>query len=276
MDFATTEELLNGGRALPSGVIGVLLCDGSDSADLSAAHLASLGVSAIVSVGASGPLQTVPVPLLRVAEAPGRFGATTALNRVIDAFDGQWLLWLWAGEYFFYPYVETRSIGDFTAFLNDERRHVAFTYALDLYGPELPEVGHDPRAAELYFDRSGYYGFNSEQRELSLYGGLVWRFGELSAFREQQLGRPSLFRARAGIYPGRNGRFAVPDLNSVSCPWHNSPTAAVMTLRHARQIMATEGFALRSENLIWQGSERFTWTSEQLLDLGMIEPGQWF
>jgi hypothetical protein len=40
--------------------------------------------------------------------------------------------------------------------------------------------------------------------------------------------------------------------------------------------MAHPGFAKRRDSLIWHGSVPFEWSSRQLMDLGMIEPGQWF
>ena len=30
------------------------------------------------------------------------------------------------------------------------------------------------------------------------------------------------------------------------------------------------------KNFMWRDSVKFDWSSRQLLDLGMIEPGQWF
>ena len=70
--------------------------------------------------------------------------------------------------------------------------------------------------------------------------------------------------------------FEDPDYASVSCAWHHNPTTATMTLRRARRLTAHPQFAAVRDRLVWSGSERFEWTSEQLLRLGMIEPGQWF
>ena len=47
-------------------------------------------------------------------------------------------------------------------------------------------------------------------------------------------------------------------------------------LRRAYRILAHPGFTDVAGDLIWQGSTPFEWTSRQLLELGMIEPGQWF
>ena len=29
-------------------------------------------------------------------------------------------------------------------------------------------------------------------------------------------------------------------------------------------------------DMTWRNSHRFDWTSQQLMDLGLMEPGQWF
>ena len=49
-----------------------------------------------------------------------------------------------------------------------------------------------------------------------------------------------------------------------------------MSLRRAYRVLAHPAFAGVAGDLVWQGSTRFDWTSRQLLEMGMIEPGQWF
>ena len=184
--------------------------------------------------------------------------------------------WLWAGEFLFYPFCETRSLPELVGFLTDERRRVLFSYALDLYAPEMPGGDIDPTRCQLQFDRIGYQPFPQPDQRLDLFGGLGWRFEECTPPEMQQIGRSALVRADAGIPFDRHWRFEDPEYDSVSCPWHNSPTGAVMSLRRAYRVLAHPAFAAVAGDLVWQGSQPFDWTSRQLLELGMIEPGQWF
>ena len=275
MEFPTARSFARARPDLPSGTVAVVLCESPRQAANTVSRLVEQGAGAIVTVGEAGPLETGDCPLIRIAEDPGRH-AYRVLNTVLSGLEERWVAWLWAGEFLFYPFCETRSLPEMTAFLQDERRKVLFSYALDLYGIDMPAPDQRPWEAELYFDRIGYQPFPDGDKGLNLYGGLCWRFEELAPGGMLQLGRGSLIRMQRGLELNRDWRFEHPDYDSYSCPWHHSPTGAVMTLRRAWRIMAHAGFTDVAGDLIWQGSERFDWTSRQLLEFGMIEPGQWF
>ncbi|MEM7211411.1 MAG: hypothetical protein AAF479_05850 [Pseudomonadota bacterium] len=280
MQFDTVSAFVKARPALPGGVIAVLLCETRIHAQDSARRLAEQGAGAIIAIGSpvglAEGLGELPVPVISIAERPTQRTAWTHVNALIDALGDRWLLWLWNSEWFVFPFGETRTLNDLTAFLADERRKMIFTYALDLYAAELPGGDADPRGAELCFDRIGYHAFPREEKVLRLFGGLGWRFAELTPRELQQIGRTSLFRAQRGTWLDRNYLFDDPEYGSVQCKWHHNPTAAVMTLRRARRIMAHPQIHELRGKLMWQGTQRFDWTSRQLLELGMIEPGQWF
>lgn len=275
MQFQTARDFARARPKLPTGVAGVVLADTQRHAQASVSHLVERGAGAIVVIGDAGPLETDGCPLIRIAEKPGA-QAQRLLSEVLDALAGRWVAWLWAGEFLFYPFAETRSLPELAAFLADERRKVLFCYALDLYAPDMPGAGEAPWDRQLHFDRIGYQPFPQPDRRLNLHGGLGWRFEEMSPVDQHQIGRSSLVRAEAGMALDRAWRFGDEDRDSVSCPWHNSPTGAVMSLRRAYRVLAHPGFPDVADDLIWQGSTPFDWTSRQLLELGMIEPGQWF
>lgn len=280
MIHQSVERYLASGEArrIPEGVVGIVLADGAEAAAPGAARLLGLGAVAVLVVGSPpDPDALAERGVVRIAaelaDAPAR---ADALNALFAALAGRWLVWHHAGEFVFFPFCETRTLGDIAAFLDSERRRVLYTYAFDLYANVLPEPGEDPRGAELFIDRIGYYAFPGAEGALEVYGGLGWRFEELLGNRQRAIGRPALLRPRRGERIGADLRFAEPALDTVSCPWHHNPTGAVVGLRTARRLFRQPGFGAVRPKLIWRGSTPFAWTSRQLLELGLIEPGQWF
>ncbi|MEK9735609.1 MAG: hypothetical protein VW297_14575, partial [Paracoccaceae bacterium] len=64
--------------------------------------------------------------------------------------------------------------------------------------------------------------------------------------------------------------------NTYSCPWHHNLTAAIVSFRTAKALRYNPGSKHDIEAFHWHNSIPFAWTSKQLLDLGLIESGQWF
>ena len=270
---------------LPRGVITVLFCEEDWLVAETLAHIQAQRPGHVLAVGRTGSLADDHNISVIQTDLSERMARVEVLNTLIQAMDGRWIHWLSNGEFLFYPWSESRSLGDVTQFLGDERRRVLYCYAIDLYAPDLPgdgemgdgEMGDGEKGgAELWFDREAYHAFPEEDRRLTVFGGLGWRFEEFFPERMQQIGRPAIFRAEKGVKIGRDLMFEETAYRSVSAPWHSSPTGAVMTLRRSRHLLRAPGFEAVSDRLIWDGSERFGWRSDQLLSLGMIEPGQWF
>ena len=274
--FSTIAEFVRRPPALPGGVVGVVLCESGLHATESANWMAGLGASVVIALGEGVDVDAVSCPVIRIAEPPKERGVADQLNLLIDALDGRWITWAWAGEFLFFPFCETRTLSDLTAFLTDERRCSLYAYALDLYGQDLPGEGECPTRTVLSIDVEGYHAFPKENQHLRVFGGLGWRMQELCPRGMEQIGRTVLFRAARGVHLGPQMMFEDEDYASVSCPWHNSPTGAVMSLRRTRRIMAHPNFAPLRARLEWRGTEPFGWSSAELLERGMIEPGQWF
>lgn len=274
--FPTVAAMVAARPSLPPGPVCVLLCESALHAAASARRLAGQGAGAIIVLGEPGELGTFGCPVLRITDRPAEPGLHAQLNLLIDALNGRWVLWLWNGEFFVFPFGEARRLADLAAFLGDERRPSLYTYLFDLYADELPSPDDSPEASELWFDVEGYHAFPEQDRQLRLFGGLGWRFQEFVPDAMRQIGQAQFFKAAAGVYLGADLVFQDLNYAAVSCPWHHSPTGAVMSLRRARRIMAHPNFPPMRDRLIWHGSRRFEWTSRQLLELGMIEPGQWF
>ena len=70
--------------------------------------------------------------------------------------------------------------------------------------------------------------------------------------------------------------FSEEEWNTYACPWHNNLTAAVCSFRTAKALRTNPGSRRAIRSFHWHNSVRFSWQSQQLMDLGLMEPGQWF
>jgi hypothetical protein len=73
-----------------------------------------------------------------------------------------------------------------------------------------------------------------------------------------------------------NHTFNVSEYNTYSCEWHHNLSAAIMSFRTAKALKRNPGSTFDIETFQWHNSAAFEWHSRQLLDLGLMEPGQWF
>lgn len=204
-------------------------------------------------------------------------------NAMIKGFPGVWLYYCYNAEYLYYPFCEHRRVGEMLGFMHEERRNTVMSYLVDLYAQDLCVHPNGVDRTTAYFDKSGYYALARHDaegipldRQISVYGGLRWRFEEHIPKRRQRTDRVSFFRSTPGLQMLPDRSFNLAEYNTFSCPWHNNLSAAVASFRTAKALRRNPG----SRNLIttfhWPQSERFSWQSQQLLDLGLMEPGQWF
>ncbi|MEM1385491.1 MAG: hypothetical protein AAF713_04770 [Pseudomonadota bacterium] len=261
-------------NACPTGVLGVILADHPICLPPMLDDLDRSGVARSIVLAHCADTALRRGPWIALGSDPD--AATTALNRLIDAFDGRWVLSLRAGSFFRFPFCETRRIGDLTAFLEAEQRRVLFAYELDLYTTDDLDWQADPRHGRWSTDRLGHFAFDHGDGRLDLHGGLSWRFLEAFGEYPDQLAHPVLFRAERGVHLDRDGRFRDERYTRISCPWHRSPTGAVMSLRRLYHLACRSDFESVRQRLLWRGSMSVDWASQQLLEEGMMEPGQWF
>ena len=205
------------------------------------------------------------------------------VNGMIAALPQVWLYYCYNAEYLFFPYSEHRSIAELIAHVAEERRESVLTYVIDLYAADL--AAH-PTAVSLdtaHLDKSGYYALarldrNNQpaERQLDFFGGLRWRFEEHIPAPRRRIDRISLFRAKPGLKLRADHTFNDAEYNTYACPWHNSLTAAVCSFRTAKALKRNPGSTFDIPTFHWHNSTQFDWHSQQLLDLGLMEPGQWF
>ena len=208
-----------------------------------------------------------------------------AVNRAIRALPGRWLYYCHNAEYLFFPFCETRRVGEMLAFHAEERREAMLTYVIDLYAGDLGAAPNAVTLQDAWLDRSGYYAlarkdpendWQPKDRQLDFHGGLRWRFEEHIPYTRRRIDRISLFRAKPGLLLRPDFTLSDEEMNTHSCRWHNNLTAAVCSFRTAKALRTNPGSRHAIATFRWPNSARFDWHSRQLMDLGLMEPGQWF
>lgn len=209
----------------------------------------------------------------------------TALNGVIAATpEAVWLYYCFNSEYLFYPFCETRTVGEMIAYTLEERRDTVLSYVVDLYADDLEAYPNAVALERAHMDRSGYYALARmkpgtqwpEERQLDFFGGLRWRYEEHIPEASRKIDRVSLFKVVKGLQFQTNHTFNLPEYNTYSCEWHHNLSAAVMSFRTAKALKKNPGSTFDIQNFTWHNTAPFEWHSRQLLDLGLMEPGQWF
>ena len=207
-----------------------------------------------------------------------------AVNRVVDAAPGVWLYYGYNAEYLYHPFCETRSVPEMIAFHTGERRDAVLSYVVDLYAGDLVARPDAVSLEDAHLDRSGYYALNRtdpatgapRERQFDFFGGLRWRFEEFIPETRRRIDRIALFRARPGLRLRPDFTLSDEEMNTYACPWHHSLTTAVMSFRTAKALRSNPGSMFDIGTFRWRNSVPFRWQSQQLMDLGLMEPGQWF
>lgn len=222
----------------------------------------------------------------RVQMETTRGGAVMdAVNAVNDAASAQWVYYCFNAEYLFFPFCESRTVGEMLTFHAEERRDAMLTYVIDLYAPDLNTAQTAVSLEDAQLDRSGYYAlarkdpdnnWHPKERQLNFFGGLRWRYEEHIPYDKRKIDRISIFRAKPDLKLREDFTFTDEEYNTYACPWHNNLTAAVCSFRTAKALKANPASTFHIQTYGWHNSVPFEWHSRQLLDLGLMEPGQWF
>jgi len=208
-----------------------------------------------------------------------------AVNRLIAAAPGLWMYYCYNAEYLFYPFCETRSVREMLAFHTEERRNAMLSYVVDLYASNLDAFPNAVSLEHANLDRSGYYALGRtdpanhnkpRDRQLDFFGGLRWRFEEHIPLPRRKIDRVTLFRAKPGLVLRADFTFTDEEYNTYACPWHHNITTAIASFRTAKALRTNSGSKFDITTFHWHNSTPFEWHSQQLMDLGLMEPGQWF
>jgi hypothetical protein len=290
MGYTGLEDFTARGKAvLAKGPAALIFAEDGVELESTVRHHAEAGFRAVVLFAPAD--LALPEGLAETAEVV-RYDtlAEDAVPRAVTAAiaaapEGTWLYYCYNAEYLFFPFSETRNVRELLAFHSEERRAAMLSYVIDLYAGDLGRFPNAVSLEEAFLDRSGYYAaarkgpppdFAPKDRQLDFYGGLRWRFEEHVPYARRKIDRIGLFRASRGLWLRADHTLSDEELNTFSCPWHHNLTAAICSFRTAKALRANPGSRQTIASFKWHNSVPFEWRAQQLLDLGLIEPGQWF
>ncbi len=289
MQYDSLDNFLKeGAAALAKGPIAIVLVEDDVEIATTLRHHLQAGFASIVVFMPNA--FELPIDLQatvhRVTYSMDADGAMeNAVNSIIAAAPGIWMYYCFNAEYLFHPFCETRSIGEMLAFHTEERRDAMLTYVVDLYSDDL-DVDHDAVSLDrAHLDRSGYYALarpdldnhnHPKERQLDFFGGLRWRYEEHVPAARRKIDRIALFKSKDGLKLRADHTFNDEEYNTFACPWHHNLTSAICSFRTAKALKSNPGSTFDIQTFKWHNSAPFEWHSRQLLDLGLMEPGQWF
>ncbi|OWY09719.1 hypothetical protein B6V74_06800 [Thioclava sp. F42-5] len=288
IDFLTRQS-----AALSKGPVGVILAEDGVELESTIRHHIDLGFPVLLVLGHAAMdlpddlAADSPTKIHRIDfELNRRDAAPLAINPIIAAVPaGTWLYYCFNAEYLFFPFCESRTIGEVLSFHTEERRASMLSYVIDLYTGDLEAHPNGVDTENAMFDKAGYYALarldpenhdHPKERQLDFFGGLRWRFEEHVPAERRKIDRIALFRAKPGLKLRPDHTFNDEEYNTYSCPWHHNLTCATASFRVAKALKFNPGSTYDVHSFTWVNSERFNWSSQQLMDLGLIEPGQWF
>ncbi|MEL7025706.1 MAG: hypothetical protein AAGO57_00560 [Pseudomonadota bacterium] len=288
MQYASLKEFQKSGRAaLTIGPVAIVIAEDDIELDTTIRHNLISGFKSVLLFAPDAvPLAESLAPVVHriTYDTLAPDAAINAVNALIPmAPDGTWIYYSYNAEYLFYPFAETRTVGEMLTFHTEERRAAMLTYVVDLYAGDLGASDNAVSLDDAHLDKTGYYALGRKDaagevldRQLDFYGGLRWRFEEHIPETRRKIDRVALFQTRKGLELLPDHTLNDAELNTYACPWHNNLTAAICSFRTAKALRMNAGSRYEIDSFRWHNSVPFTWDSRQLLDLGLMEPGQWF
>lgn len=289
MRYSNLAEFLNESKdALSKGPLAVVFAEDDVEIDTTLRHHLRAGFRDVLLL--ADPEITLPAALEKtvhhVAHDVHTEGSLfAAVNTIIDAAPGIWLFYCYNGEYLFHPFCESRNVREMIAFHTEERREAMLTYVIDLYAGDLNQHSNAVSLEDAHLDKSGYYALgrpdvekhnHPKERQLDFFGGLRWRFEEHVPWERRKIDRICLFKTKPGLRLRPDYTLSDEEMNTYACPWHNNITTALASFRTAKALRINPGSRFAINDFRWRNTVIFEWHSQQLMDLGLMEPGQWF
>lgn len=281
--------LAEAGPVLAKGPVGVILVEDLIEVESTLRHHLKAGFRSLIVYAPEALVlpEDLAAKIHRISWNMHRAGALeAAINPLIAAAPaGTWLYYCYNAEYLFFPFSESRNVRELLAFHTEERRSAMLAYVVDLYAPDLARNPDAVNLQEAMLDRSGYYalgradpakGGHPKERQLDFFGGLRWRFEEHIPPARRKIDRIALFRTAPGLVLRDNHTFSDEEYNTYACPWHHNLTAAIASFRVAKALKRNPGSTYDIATFQWYNSVPFEWRAQQLMELGLMEPGQWF
>ncbi|WP_424832767.1 hypothetical protein [Ruegeria sp.] len=287
MQYESVDQFLKSGQAaLAKGPVALIFAEDNVELNSTLRHHLKLGFRSVIAFMPQGfeidaDLES-DIHRVTFTCAP-RSVVFDTINQIGQAAPGLWTYYCYNAEYLFFPFCETRSVGEMLAFHTEERRPAMLTHVVDLYADDLTTFPNGVSPDRAMLDRTGYYAHTRHDatgqpidRQLDMSGGLRWRFEDHIPYERRRIDRIALFKSRKGLTLLPDHSFNEPEYNTYACPWHHNLTAAICSFRAAKALKTNAGSTFDIPSFRWRNSVEFQWTSRQLLDLGLMEPGQWF
>ncbi|RBI70545.1 hypothetical protein DQW77_13940 [Roseovarius sp. TE539] len=288
MQYSDLDDFLaRGSSALAKGPIAMIFVEDETEVDSTLRHHLDCGFKSVLALmpDAFSLAEDVAPRVERIGHTlPETQQFQDTVNKIIAAAPGLWMFYCFNTEYLFYPFCETRTVGEMLAFHTEERRDAMLAYVVDLYAGDLNRHPDAVALEDAHLDRSGYYALartggahdHPMDRQLDFHGGLRWRYEEHIPEARRKIDRIAIFKAKQGLKVDFRHLFNDEEYNTYACPWHNNLTAAIASFRTAKALRRNPGSRYEIDSFRWHNSVRFEWHSRQFLDLGLMEPGQWF
>jgi len=288
MNYQSLDDFLKtGAAALAKGPVALIFVEDDVEVATTLRHHLQCGFASVLALMPDAFMlpEDVAQQVHRIPFDCGPRGVVfDAVNQVNKAAPGIWLYYCYNAEFLFYPFCETRSVGEMLTFHTEERRDAMLTYVVDLYANDLSFCPNAVSLDQAFLDKSGYYALarndpstgHPRERQLDFFGGLRWRYEEHIPKASRKIDRISLFRSAPGLKLLPDNTFGDQEYNTYACPWHHNLTAAICSFRTAKALKRNPGSTFEISTFRWHNSTPFEWHSRQLLDLGLMEPGQWF
>jgi hypothetical protein len=288
MKYPSLDRFLTTPGVLAKGPVAIVMAEDRIEVDTTLRHHLAAGFTPVLLL-ADEDIALPPEVAAKVHhityDVHSEAALTRAVNRLIEAAPGLWMYYCFNAEYLFHPFCETRSIREMLTFHTEERRDALISYVVDLYAPDLNRHPNAVCLEGAQMDRSGYYALgrldptnhnHPHERQLDFFGGLRWRFEEHIPAPRRKIDRVALFRAKPGLRLRADLTFNDEEYNTYACPWHHNITTAIVSFRTAKALRTNAGSMFDIHTFQWHNSTEFQWHSQQLMDLGLMEPGQWF
>ncbi|MGH1466476.1 MAG: hypothetical protein ACRBBQ_14070 [Cognatishimia sp.] len=289
MSFTSFEQLQSSKDTLdPKGPLALIFVEDEVEVDSTLRHHIALGFKQVVAFMPKDFRMHYELEedILRVdMENTTGKAMIDMVNKVAQTQPGAWIYYCFNAEYLMYPFCESRTVGEMLSFHNEERRRGMLTYVVDLYAADLSMHKNAVSIEHAQIDKTGYYALGRDdpdnhnhpkERQLNFYGGLRWRYEEHVPRDKRKIDRISIFKATPGVSLKDDFTFTEEEFNTFACNWHNNITAAVCSFRTAKALKTNPGSTFDIPSFKWHNSVPFEWHSRQLLELGLMEPGQWF
>lgn len=288
MQYSGLQDYISAAKGSIKGPVAIILVEDEVEVDTTLRHHLQSGFKTVLTLMPAefGLPRDLQDTVIRIDYNMSRDAAMEdAVNALIAAAPGEWMYYCYNAEYLFFPFCETRKIKEMLDFHTEERRDAMLTYTVDLYADDLETCPDAVSLDHAHLDRSGYYALarpdpenhnHPRERQLDFYGGLRWRYEEHVPQSRRKIDRIAIFRAKPGLKIREDHTFSDEEYNTYACPWHHNITAAICTFRTAKALKRNPGSTYEIDTFKWHNSAPFEWHSRQLLDLGLMEPGQWF